>query len=962
MLTVRLLGGLDLRIGEAPLPPLDSSRAESLLAYLLIHRDAAQPRQRLAFLLWPDSTEAQARTNLRHVLHKLRHALPSADRYLEITPRTLGWRPGAPLQLDLAAFEDSLGRADIDADPVEPLEAAVAAYGGDLLEGSYDEWLLPERENLRERYHAALDRLATLHEERGDLPQAIAHAERLLLIDPLREGTCRLLMRMCDARGERARALRVYHACAAALERELGVEPSGATRDAYESLLPGAPEEEPDRAVFVGRAREREALTQLWRASERGRAQLVLVTGEAGIGKSRLVEELRTWAAHRGAATAEARSYATEGALAYGPVVAWLRTPQFAERLRRLDRGRLAELARLLPELGDAPPPLPESEQRRRLFDAVAHVVGGVEPLLLIADDIQSSDPETLRFLHFLLRSRPDARLLVAATARREELDGVRGPFAGLEALDRVTEIELGRLTPAQTVVLAERLAGRPLDDEDAERLFAETEGNPLFVVEAVRAGWSGGRLTPRVQAVIEARLLQLSEPTRKLATMAAAVGREFTVDVIGRASDADEQTLVSALDELWRRRIIRERGPDAYDFAHDKLREVAYGALGPAERRRVHRRIAHALRADHPEQHAQLALHLDRAGAVEEAVDQYELAAAAAQRMHAGEDAVRLLERALALAPPPAGELRLIAALLAPLGIVAGYASPRLDELQQRAVALARDLGVDPPPAVLRSLAIKSVAAGDYDATRGCGRLLQARAERDRDAVILVESHYVLGIAAFWQGDLAAARHHFEAAVSGYRPEDRVTHLIRYGFDTQVICLSRLANTLDYLGEAEAAVAARERALALADEIDDPATRDIALVFASLLAVEHGDAEALRAYVPRFSDSDQPPIASMREAYRGYLGVLEGRAGIAAIQQARENAHGRQHAPGFQATLARVLVGACVLTGDVQVGLAVPAPEGVLEDPVRRLHDELRAIERRGTLEERIVPDPARP
>src|SRR5919204_6073451 len=113
-LSIRLLGEVDIRRGDVPVPALDSARAESLLAYLLIHRDAPQPRQRLAFLLWPDSTEAQARTNLRHVLHTLRRSLPDAERFLEITPRTLRWRPDAPLRLDVAAFEDALARARDD--------------------------------------------------------------------------------------------------------------------------------------------------------------------------------------------------------------------------------------------------------------------------------------------------------------------------------------------------------------------------------------------------------------------------------------------------------------------------------------------------------------------------------------------------------------------------------------------------------------------------------------------------------------------------------------------------------------------------------------------------------------------------------------------------------------------------------------------------------------------------------
>src|SRR3954465_7678129 len=116
---VRLFGALELRFDGAALPPLESGRAESLLAYLLLHRDAPQPRQRLAFLLWPDSSEAQARTNLRHVLHKLRRSLPDAERFIEITPRTLRWRPGAPLRLDVATFEDALARAaDHDGRPL----------------------------------------------------------------------------------------------------------------------------------------------------------------------------------------------------------------------------------------------------------------------------------------------------------------------------------------------------------------------------------------------------------------------------------------------------------------------------------------------------------------------------------------------------------------------------------------------------------------------------------------------------------------------------------------------------------------------------------------------------------------------------------------------------------------------------------------------------------------------------
>jgi DNA-binding SARP family transcriptional activator len=187
-LVIRLFGELDLRLGETFLPRLESARAESLLAYLLLHREAAQPRQRLAFLLWPDSTEAQAQTNLRHVLHNLRRALPEADRYLEVGQRTLRWRTDASFRLDVAAFEEALARADA-ADPddaVTALRDAAEAYAGDLLEGCYDEWLLDERERLRQRHLEALERLAELLEGLGEHARAIPYAERLLWQDPAR--------------------------------------------------------------------------------------------------------------------------------------------------------------------------------------------------------------------------------------------------------------------------------------------------------------------------------------------------------------------------------------------------------------------------------------------------------------------------------------------------------------------------------------------------------------------------------------------------------------------------------------------------------------------------------------------------------------------------------------------------------------------------------------------------------
>jgi DNA-binding SARP family transcriptional activator len=971
-LRIRLFGELELRLGEAPLPALESARAESLLAYLLLHRDAPVPRQRLAFVLWPDSTEPQARTNLRHVLHNLRRALPGADGFLEITPRTLRWRPDAPFRLDVAEFEAALGRSD--GDPVAALREAVEAYGGDLLEGSYDDWVRDERERLRERHVEALDRLAALLAERGEHAEAIRHAERLLRHDALREETYRLLMRLHEARGDRARALRAYHACAAELERELGIEPSAPTRAAYEALLPAHEQAAAALAALggpalVGRGPERTRLAQLWRATERGRAQLVLVTGEAGIGKTRLLEELRSWCAQLGAVTAEARSYPAEGALAYGPVVAWLRSEPLAARRRRLDGGRLAELARVLPELDlPLPEPLPEGEQRQRLFDALAAaVLAPGAPLLLLADDLHWADPETLRFLHYLVRTAPDARLLVAATARREEI-GAGHPLdelaTALGALERCVEIEVGRLSPRETAVLAERVAGGPLEPAAAKRLFAGTEGNPLFVVEALRAGWAGGggALSPRVQAVIEARLAALSPAARELAGIAAAIGREFTADVLAQASGAGEEELVRALDELWRRRIVRDRGPDAYDFTHGRIREVAYRAVAPARRRRTHLLVAQALERLHADQPAGVAAHYERAGSADSAVSWYARAAEGAQQLPAAGDALRLLERArrlVATLPDGSGrearELALVTAELAPLAIVDGFSGTRLAERQRRGHELARALRIEPEPPLLRSVAMTALAAGDFDRSRDFAGRLRGRAERDADGVGLVESDYVLGVSAFWQGELAAARRHFEAAVDRYRPRHRSTHLVRYGLDPAVVCMSRLGNTLWFLGRPRAAARARDSALALATEVVHPATASTARVFAALLALELGDADGVREQVATLAASERERevrvIQVKLPALSGYVDVLDGRweSGLGRIRDALEQAQRMEHAPGLSASVARLLAAACVVAGDPCAGLA--AADSLLESAVGlwdaealRLRAEFRA------------------
>ena len=302
---------------------------------------------------------------------------------------------------------------------------------------------------------------------------------------------------------------------------------------------------------------------------------------------------------------------------------------------------------------------------------------------------------------------------------------------------------------------------------------------------------------------------------------------------------------------------------------------------------------------------------------------------------MYASVDAVRSLDRALALAATlPAGtvrdrtELELVMAALVPLAIAEGYGSPRLHDRQQRGLELARALGVEPEPALLRSLAISALSAGDFERATQSAVRLQARGDRDADDVMLTESAYVLGVSAFWAGRLEEALHHLRAAVDRHRAEHRTTHLVRYGLDPEVVCLSRLGNTLWFLGHVSSAARARDAALALADEIVHPSTASTARWFAALLALELRDHDAVRAsleaLLARPRELEVKPIQTGAQALAGYVEVLDGRweAGLARMRAVLADLGDAEPAPGHRSCILRLLAEACAVAGDADGGL----------------------------------------
>ena len=786
-LQLNLLGPFRLLCDGRPVAGFEQARLQHLLAYLVLHRAAPVSRQQLAFAFWPDTTDPQALKNLRTLLTRLRSALsgalqetlPGADRLIDVSPHTLQWVQDESLAVDVVEFERCTAQAGREPDsPASSLSSAVALYSGDLLPDCYDDWVLPFRDELRKAYGESLERLALLLEERREYGSALQAARRLLQHDPLHEEAYHHLMRLHLALGDRTEALRAYRACEVMLEQEFGARPGRPMQELYGRLHTGpetpgagetpglassapglqAPFERMSALPLIGRRAEWARLLAAWREAAGGRPHMVLVTGEAGIGKTRLAEELCGWAGRQGATVAIAECY-PEGAgtvAAYAPVAEWLRSEAMGPRLRSLSDVWLLEVAAIAPGLvierssvaGPAAAARrgvglwPRAEagpwQRTRLFEALARAVLGANadrgrgPLLLFLDDLQWCDQETLDWLGYLLRYAPDAPLLLVATVRRDEIDTRHPLMAFWLTLTRaglLDEITLAPLDATETAALAAQVAGKTLDTSAASRIYHDTEGNPLFVVETVRGGLAEDEagspaegapasavLPMKVRAVIRWRLAQLSPPAQALAQVAAAVGRRFSFEVLARGSGRDEGLVLDGLDELWRRDLIRTAGGSAaagaaataggaYDFSHDGIRAVAYDELGPIRRRAVHQRIARVLEELGGDS-SQLAYHYEQAGQVHLAIEHYRRAAAASRRIGADAAAAasyrRLLEGEVSTALSPAERCGLMLELAEEWRAIGEWA--RMESLCREALALAETLGE--PQAVARGQA----------------------------------------------------------------------------------------------------------------------------------------------------------------------------------------------------------------------------------------------------------------
>ncbi|MFQ5528469.1 MAG: AAA family ATPase, partial [Thermoanaerobaculia bacterium] len=824
-------------------------------------------------------------------------------------------------------FRDAIAAGD--------LELAARLYSGDLLPACYDDWVLDERAKLQAEVREVLARLTEEAAGRDDHKGTIGHARRILELEPTEEAAVRAQMEAHLALGDRAAALRCYHRYAEVLQRELAVTPGEAAETIYRKLHAGVLDADEVRgkdlpqvaeSPFVGRQLELSQLHETWNSACEGGAHLLLVTGEPGIGKTRLALELGRRVRAEGHVVASARAYEAAGRMPWGPVVDLLRSDALSSQIDTLEQVWRFELARLLPELYDeALPPGPsgpaaasgpgqgksgDQAQRYRLFDAASRaILAGDRPRLLIFDDLQWCDTETIELIGFVVRSGQTAPVLIVGTARSEEVPEGH-PLVGLvEALERdraVTTVALDRLDQATTASFAARLrAEETLDPDLAARLWSETEGNPLFVIEALRAGISAdagqAALTPTIRAVLGARFGQLTDDARRLTEVAAVIGRPFSVGLIAAATKVDEPELVHPIDELWRRGIIRDRGL-TYDFSHDKLRAVALEMVTPARRRQLHRAVAEAIVAEpHHDADAaapRLAAHYDEAGMVEPAIGAYRTAAARAVVVSAFDEAVTLFRRALSLlADVPrspdrdALELDLRIGLGSPLVALEGYGSQGAHRLYERALSLCRKLDRPADPPILRGLGLARLQGCRFD---DCDELAQALLDHEsRDPIARTEGRYLLGVSAFWRGDLATSRDHLENALEAYDSSQCAQHLALYAQDPKAVCLVRLAWLELWTGDAGRAGETARSALEIATNLDHLMTSAYVLTYATIIAAESEDLARLRELL---SEADllwkrlsERYLLVVLDALRGWLEVCEGAVGGGGVPEGIE-------------------------------------------------------------------------
>ena len=942
LLTLTLLGGFDARMGPRPIR-LASRKARALLAFLALPPGRAHARDKLAALLWGETAEAQARNSLRQCLFGIRRSLAAHRvRALILDGESVALDP-ATVRVDVVDFAQ-LARSTA----VESVERALALYVGPLLEGlvlheaAFEDWLLAERRLLAETAAGGLARLVVRYRDAGAVEDAIRAGIRLVALDPLAEPAHRALMRLYAELGRRGPALRQYQTCVDVLRRELGVEPDPETQALYREIMrqraePAGSASPPrrsegsvrragraPRSVVHGRAGELAHLRETMRTSAAGRGHVVLLLGEAGIGKSRLVEEVADRARAEGWRSITGQSYETEQLLALGVWAGALRAAgpaSLREAAAGLGATAQCDLAQLLPGVIEPVAKAPRAAaSERRLFEAVALLLDRLAvpvPLLVVLEDLHWADEASLRLTSFLARRLEHRAILMLATARIEELDGapmlgrVRGELGREE---RLTEIVLPPLARTAMDRLVRALVGSTTRDTECaavcERVWQISEGNPFIAVECVRARQEGVAVEPeaglglpaRARAMLLGRIERLDERSRGLLEVASVIGRDFEFGLVQRAAGMDEPGAADALADLMRRRLVH--GVDErFDFTHDRIFEVVYGQMQSVRQRLLHGAVARGIEALHAADlsphHAALGVHWSKAQVWDRAVTHLRAAGTQAAGRGAYREAVALFEQALrALERLPQREETVTTAVdlrielrdwLMPLGEL-----DRLGAYAREAEQLAARLPEPRRLAVVRGhLAHYHWQVGEQDRAMGHARRMLAMADEIGDPGLTTAGRFYLGEVCYAVGDVRRAVDVLRenASITGERMVERLAG----PWLVPIMSRAWFAFALVELGRFDEAIACLEEARPVVETIEHPYSLMRIHFALGLVHLERGHlARALPALERASALVERWDIALDRPANASALGlayVLSGRceAGLALLERSVE-------------------------------------------------------------------------
>jgi predicted ATPase len=568
------------------------------------------------------------------------------------------------------------------------------------------------------------------------------------------------------------------------------------------------------------------------------------------------------------------------------------------------DVGLLAELLSL-PSRYPLPPSTPQ-RRREKTFAALLRQLEALarqKPVFMVFEDLHWIDPSSRELLDRIIERIAGLSVLLLATFRPEFVP----PWSGLP---QVTALTLARLDRRTAAAMVERIAGNRAS-EAAVEIVERADGVPLFVEELTRAVLEaggrgegiektlGGAVSPSapvpaaLHAPLMARLDRLGPTAKEIAQIAAAIGREFSYELLAPLAQRREEELLQALGRLAEAGLVFARGdpPHAtYLFKHALVRDAAYGSLLRRRREELHARIAAVLEADLADRIAAepelLARHLTEAGLFEKAVRYWQRAGERATERSANLEAIAHLKRGLEILEwlPESRErdereLLLQAALIGPSGANEGYASEALERAASRAVALAGRIGAN-SPAQLQALWARGWLArlhlhrGELRTGQAIAEEALALAERLGDRLSLGPAHYVIGVSRYFLSDFAAARRHFEKGLALYDPERDRAKAARYGFDTGIACRSWLGVVLWDQGFPDQALRYEEEATASARAASHPLSEAWALTTAALVHQLRGEAtpcgERAGAALGLATDQVLPFYTARAMAYSG--------------------------------------------------------------------------------------------